>query len=172
MTVATIGTHPIERTLAATARLDEWFAASLGCAGTSVAMLVACPDDLQHLIDQTCAAHATSDRRVGASFLLSRIAWRVIGPLAAAHLTAARIPAIDPGTVRLAFDRHGAPGPPRIDTAAFYALADDPDAAHPDAVPIDDRDALSTAFRTVVASTLAGLLQALTPWARRSTRTQ
>lgn len=164
---------PLSATLAAVAGLGQCFAASLdGGGGRRLASLAADRPALDRALAAVCARWRTADRSVAASFFLGDVAWRVAGPLAASYLAQARVPAVDPQTVAVPVGADGVPGPATFTTAAVCALPADRDAGHPDVVIVADPAALRAALRRTVATTLAGLVPALRPWARRSPATQ
>ena len=167
-----VAPHPLESTLAAGAQLGEWYAAALGREGRPLAEVAQDESALLAAIEAQCARYETNHRRVGASFLLGNVAWRLVGSLGAAYLQASRVPVLDAGRVALRFDSNGQPAPASFDPAHFYVLPDDPDAGHPAAAVCPDRPALRAAFRKTVDDTLSAFVLALAPWSRRAERTQ
>lgn len=147
-------------------------AASLDTPRASLASLAADEQALAYVIDRGSVCLGTEDRSIAASFLLNRLARRVIEPLAVTYLADNCVPAVDPTTVTLRFDTTGAPGRVSFPTSAFYALSSDPAARQPDALVVEHACDLRAQLRRTVAATLAELIPALRPWARRGPATQ
>lgn len=137
----------------------------------TVAALTAAPERLEEVLDRQCRRW-DADRAVAASLLFGNIVWRVVAPSAACYLAERRVPALAPTTVAFAFDDDGEAAEVTLRSPALLVLPDDPAAAHPHATVVTDRAALRAALRERIVTTVAGLIPALKPWARRGARTQ
>jgi hypothetical protein len=95
------------------------------------------PDAVRALLDQVMAIYGTDNRQISAAFLVLGYFWSPMLAALACYTIDRRLPDLSADTV--AFNLSGGV---RFTSPRFYALPDDPDAGHPDAVILPDRDAL------------------------------
>ncbi|WP_117000304.1 (2Fe-2S)-binding protein [Desertimonas flava] len=126
------------------------------------------PDRLASRVEHLTRRYG-GQRDVAAAYLAMRVAAVVAGPLVGPYLLERRVPLVEPPITwlrthpQLEFDRLAA------GTSHFAALADDPDAGHPD-VTVVDADELTAVIVGAFAELLGPLLDNLrvvAPFGRR-----
>jgi hypothetical protein len=94
-------------------------------------------DAVNHLLDVTLGIYGTDNRQVAASFLPMGYFWYLMTGALACFIHERRLPDVSAGAVTVDPLRGVTFASPR-----FFALPDDPDAGHPDAVVVPDLDTL------------------------------
>jgi hypothetical protein len=137
---ATTTTTPISVTLSRAAERIEYLSATCGERpdGWHLASdVVNDPDAVNALLDQVLTIYGTGNRQIGAAFLVLGYFWSPMLAALACYTLDRRLPDLSPDAV--AFDLSDGV---RFTSPRFCALPDDPDAGHPDALILPDRDAL------------------------------
>lgn len=117
--------------------------------------LFTAPDELRSALGRVVEDVGSERLDVAASLLLEAYAWQVLLPVAGAVVAEARAPLPRLDDVWLP-SGEARPGSSVLRPGRFGVLRDDPDLAHPDAVPVADERALTQLLR-------AGLEQHFTP---------
>jgi hypothetical protein len=94
-------------------------------------------DAVNHLLDVTLGIYGTDNRQVAASFLPMGYFWYLMTGALACFVHEGRLPDVSASAVTVDPLRGVTFASPR-----FFALPDDPDAGHPDAVVVPDLDTL------------------------------
>ena len=137
---ATVTTTPIAGTLSRAAERIEYFAASYGepPEGWHLSSdVVNSPDAVRALLDQVMAIYGTDNRQISAAFLVLGYFWSPMLAALACYTLDRRLPDLSADVV--AFNLSGGV---RFTSPRFYALPDDPDAGHRDALILRDQNAL------------------------------
>jgi len=140
LTLPAIATTPISATFTRAAERIEYFSATYGEQpdGWYLASdVVNDPDAVSALLDQVLVIYGMDNRQIGAAFLVLGYFWSPMLAALACYTLDRRLPELSPDTV--AFNLRGGV---RFTSPRFCALPDDPDAGHPDAEILPDRDAL------------------------------
>lgn len=167
-------THPLDTVLGDGQVLDRWFAVSHAVPAPSLADLYADATTLRAAITAELAPYGQDLPHVGASFLLGRTAWRVLGLLAVPYRALGVVPSLtatDVGMASLTV-RTGEIARFRLRPGRFVAAAGTVAAGHGSATVVAETRALQDELRRRSAGLLDGLIEALRPWARRSVRNQ
>lgn len=96
--------------------------------------IVADPNVVRVLLDQVCALYEMDDRQVAASVLVLGNFWYPLTGAVACYLAEQHVPVVAADAVAIDL-RAGAV----FTSPYFYALLDEPDAAHPHALIVNDR---------------------------------
>ena len=137
---ATATTTPISDTLSRAAERIEYFSTTYGEQPEGWPMaadVVNDPTAVGSLLDQVLAIYGMDDRQIGAAFLVLGYFWSPMLAALACYSIDRRLPDLAPDAV--AFNLSGGV---RFTSPRFSALPDDPDAGHPNAEILPDRDAL------------------------------
>lgn len=147
----TVTAHPIEATLALITQAGGRYALTLG---TPEGDGWFAPADLRDPANPTFAGLAAQvrarqegvTRRYSGLLIYSRCAWMLAYVGLTSFLAVRRVPAVNLTTLRFHWHEGGWIDQIALGTPRFYALVDDADAAHPDAIVLDSVDALRVQF--------------------------
>lgn len=166
--------HPLATVLGDGATHPGWFTVSHAAPATSLAALSADTGGVRAAVTAELASFGVDLPHIGASFLLGRTAWRVLGPLALPYVRLGVVPSLTPSEVGMASltvradevaQLHLRPG-------RFVAVAGTAAAEHPAATPVTDAEELRDELQRRAGGLLEALIMTLRPWARRSVRNQ
>jgi hypothetical protein len=111
---------------------------------------------LAELTERSCGK-----RNVAAASLANRFASRIVKPAFAAYLTERRVPAAAPGEIVLHWDPRERFTGTAFTTPRVTALADDPEAAHPDAAVLAGRAELTDALAGFIVEAVTPVFRAI-----------
>ena len=165
-----VKTHPIEATLARLASLDEYLRPNLlaepdGGPGWLSAPALALR--LDEVLARVAGHYKVSSLRPAVSLWFGHYAFIVAAVAIAAYLTERRVPDLSPENVWVRLEEDPAATTDEVLTAfawrgrVFAALADDPEAGHPDCVVLSSREALCDHLREEIIAHLTPMIQAL-----------
>lgn len=166
--------HPLDTVLGDDQVHSRWFAVTHAAPTPNLAELYTDTATVRTAITAELPRYGVDVPHIGASFLLGRTAWRVLGLLAVPYLAVGAVPSLttaDIGMVSLTV---------RDDEIARFSLRPDRfttvtgtvAAGHPGATIVADAGALRDELRHRSVHLLEGLIDVLRPWARRSLRNQ
>jgi len=171
--VQTIGNEltrsPIEETLARAAETVAYFSARFGEPTHGMVRasdVINDPAMVTQYLDYVESAYEMGDgyRQIAASFLVLGYFWPPMLGAAACMLLERRVPDLSTSNVWLNINGYGV----RFSSPRFYALPDDPDAAHPDATVVPDigalRDYIAATFTDDHAEPLFATLRSVAPY--------
>lgn len=130
-------------------------------------------DGLLDTVHENLCAHVPADRRdevppaVAPSYVLEWYLWAVCTAAVLPFVHERRVPELAADVVALRMSENGWPLAVALLSPVFSCLPDDPDAAHPDARPVDGVEELRAVLRAQVAAHADAFLQA---WGRRGRR--
>lgn len=104
--------------------------------------LVESPELLDDIMTRIERAYGTDNRAYAGTSLLRGLLWRALTSAVAVLLTERRLPDLRADNVALRFGESGFPEELAFAGPRFFALPDDPEAGHPDAVVLPSEEAL------------------------------
>lgn len=166
--------HPLDTVLRDGQAYDGWFTITHAAPAPGLAELYADTATIRTAITAEIAKYGVDVPHIGASFLLGRTAWRVLGLLTVPYLAVGVVPSLtsaDVGMPSLTV-KTGEVARFSLRPQRFTAVAGSEAADHGDATIVPDAEALRDELRRRALGLLDGLIDALRPWARRSVRNQ
>jgi hypothetical protein len=117
---------------------------------------------LAGIVGRIGRGYGTDDRAFAGTTLLRDCLWRVLAAAVAALLSERRLPDLHARNVGLRFGEDGLVADLAFARRRFFALPDDPEAGHPDAVVVPSDGALLAEIRAALSETyLPALIPAL-----------
>lgn len=171
---AGISSPPFETVLGDGAVHDGWLTVGHRAPTPSLTELYADTAAVRTAITAELASYGVDVPHIGASFLLGRTAWRVLGLLTLPYVAVGAVPSLTPSDVGMDSLTVGGGEPARfrLRPGRFMVVAGAGAADHAQATVVADAAALRDELRRRAVDLFAGLIEALRPWARRSVRNQ
>lgn len=167
-------TGPLDSVLGDGQAYDRWFTVDHAPPTPSLTEVYADTATVRAAIAAELAPHGVDIPHIGASFLLGRTAWRVLGLLTVPYVARGLVPSLttaDIGMASLSVRRGEVARfrlrPGRVTIAAGAACA-----CPVDATVVVDASTLRDELHRRSVGLLDGLIETLRPWARRSVRNQ
>jgi hypothetical protein len=159
-------TAPLQRTLDTLAQAGAYYAISLDAPEDGAGWF--CPADLTDpqsatfawLADAVKAKQPEASRRYTGLLIYTRCVYLLAAVCLNSALMTRRVPMVDWSTLRFHWNEGGWIDAMALGTTAFYALPDDPEAAHPDAQVLGCEDVLRDTFRQRYEAAIASLIPA------------
>lgn len=166
--------HPLDTVLGDGQVHSRWFTVTHAAPSPSLAELLTDTAIVRAAITSELARYGVDLPHVGASFLLGRTSWRVLGLLTVPYLAVGAVPSLTPADVGMASltVRAGEVGRFRLHPDRFTAVSGTAAADHAGAMLVPDAAALRDELRYRSVGLVEGLIDVLRPWARRSVANQ